>query len=88
MSYTDVILCVIIVDYPVQPLVMLVKKWANDASCGTLSSDGSSLFMYKVNLLYNVAQFLREICNIDHFANNKVNRYMFQVHLHEIEPVQ
>ena len=41
---------VIVVDYRVQPLVMLVKKWAkkhdiNDASCGTLSSYALTLMV-------------------------------------------
>ena len=41
---------VILVDYRVQPLVMLVKKWAkkhdiNDASCGTLSSYALTLMV-------------------------------------------
>lgn len=50
MSYMDVVLCVILVDYRVQPLVMLVKKWAkkhdiNDASCGTLSSYALTLMV-------------------------------------------
>lgn len=42
--------CVTLVDYRVQPLVMLVKKWAkkhdiNDASCGTLSSYALTLMV-------------------------------------------
>ena len=50
MSYMDVVSCIILVDYRVQPLVMLVKKWAkkhdiNDASCGTLSSYALTLMV-------------------------------------------
>ena len=50
MSYVDIVLCGILVDYRVQPLVMLVKKWAkkhdiNDASCGTLSSYALTLMV-------------------------------------------
>ena len=50
MSYMDIVLCGILVDYRVQPLVMLVKKWAkkhdiNDASCGTLSSYALTLMV-------------------------------------------
>jgi len=46
----DLVLFVILVDYRVQPLVMLVKKWAkkhdiNDASCGTLSSYALTLMV-------------------------------------------
>lgn len=49
-SYTEVVLIVILVDYRVQPLVMLVKRWAkkhdiNDASCGTLSSYALTLMV-------------------------------------------
>ena len=48
--YMDVVFCVTLVDYRVQPLVMLVKKWAkkhdiNDASCGTLSSYALTLMV-------------------------------------------
>lgn len=49
ISYMDIVF-VILVDYRVQPLVMLVKKWAkkhdiNDASCGTLSSYALTLMV-------------------------------------------